>query len=56
VHSFTSQLFFQMLGYINAQKTFFHQGHDLYVDLDPYLKSTNVQVSAVTSHMTRSFE
>lgn len=33
-----------MLSFMKAQNTFFHQGHDLFTDLDPYMKDVISQV------------
>ena len=33
-----------MLAYMHAQNTFFHQGFDLFDDLDPYMKQVAGQV------------
>ena len=35
----------QMLSFIHAQKAYFHQGHDLFVDLEPQLNLIANQVS-----------
>jgi len=37
--------FFQMLSFMHAQATFFHQGHDLYDDNKEYMDSVSDQVS-----------
>ena len=33
-----------MLAFMHAQNTFFHQGHDLFGDLEPYMKDIANQV------------
>ncbi|XP_064642137.1 arf-GAP with coiled-coil, ANK repeat and PH domain-containing protein 2-like isoform X2 [Lineus longissimus] len=43
-----------MLGYVNAHKTFFHQGHDLYLDHDPHLKSTNMQLKELQAQSVQT--
>lgn len=35
----------QLLSYMHAQSTFFHQGSDLFQDVDPFLKSTALDAS-----------
>ena len=39
----------QMLSFMHAQSTFFHQGHDLFADLDPHMKDIASQVSVFGS-------
>ena len=34
---------------MHAQSTFFHQGHDLFADLDPHMKDIASQVSVFGS-------
>ena len=34
----------QLLSYMHAHSTYFHQGSDLFQDVDPFLKSTAVDV------------
>lgn len=34
-----------MLSFMHAQNTYFHQGDDLFGDLDPYMKSVAAEVS-----------
>ena len=36
---------FQMLSFMKAQATFFHQGQELYEDCEPYMKDIAEQVS-----------
>lgn len=41
-------LFFQILNFMHAQSTYFHQGYDLMNDLDVYMKKVSKQVSEKT--------
>ena len=41
-------LFFQILKFMHAQSTYFHQGYDLMNDLDVYMKTVSKQVSEKT--------
>ena len=40
-------LFFQILNFMHAQSTYFHQGYDLMNDLDVYMKTVSKQVSEI---------
>ena len=40
--------FFQILNFMHAQSTYFHQGYDLMNDLDVYMKKVSKQVSEKT--------
>ncbi|XP_076451929.1 arf-GAP with coiled-coil, ANK repeat and PH domain-containing protein 2-like isoform X2 [Babylonia areolata] len=37
-----------MLSFMHAQSTFFHQGHDLFTDLDPHVKDIRIQVEELS--------
>lgn len=37
-------VFFQMLAFMHAQSTYFHQGSDLFEDMEPYIKKVASQV------------
>ncbi|XP_070207244.1 arf-GAP with coiled-coil, ANK repeat and PH domain-containing protein 2-like isoform X2 [Littorina saxatilis] len=37
-----------MLSFMHAQSTFFHQGHDLFADLDPHMKEIATQVEELS--------
>ena len=39
-----SVVLLQMLDYMHAQNTYFHQGYDLFADLEPYMKQVAAQV------------
>ena len=41
-------LFFQILNFMHAQSTYFHQGYDLMNDLDVYMRKVSKQVSEKT--------
>ncbi|XP_036369184.1 arf-GAP with coiled-coil, ANK repeat and PH domain-containing protein 2-like isoform X4 [Octopus sinensis] len=41
-----------MLSFMNAQNTYFHQGHDLFIDLDPYVKNVRDQVEELSRKAT----
>ena len=43
-----SSSFFQILNFMHAQSTYFHQGYDLMNDLDVYMKKVSKQVSEKT--------
>ena len=43
-----SSSFFQILNFMHAQSTYFHQGYDLMNDLDVYMKTVSKQVSQKT--------
>lgn len=43
-----SSSFFQILNFMHAQSTYFHQGYDLMNDLDVYMKTVSKQVSEKT--------
>ena len=36
--------FMQLLAYMNAQNTFFHQGSDMFEDIDSFMKEVATQV------------
>ena len=38
--------FFQMLSFMHAHSTYFHQGHDLFNEFEPEMKSVNTLVSS----------
>ena len=40
--------FFQILNFMHAQSTYFHQGYDLMNDLDVYMRKVSKQVSEET--------
>ena len=40
--------FFQILNFMHAQSTYFHQGYDLMNDLDVYMRKVSKQVSEKT--------
>ena len=41
-----------MLAYMHAQNTYFHQGSDLFLDLEPYMKQVANQVSEKQEHVS----
>ena len=41
---------FQMLAYMHAQNAYFHQGFDLFADLEPYMKTIASQVRNPPTH------
>lgn len=43
-----SSSFFQILNFMHAQSTYFHQGYDLMNDLDVYMRKVSKQVSEKT--------
>lgn len=43
-----SSFFFQILKFMHAQSTYFHQGYDLMNDLDVYMKTVSKQVREKT--------
>lgn len=43
-----SSSFFQILNFMHAQSTYFHQGYDLMNDLDVYMRKVSKQVSEET--------
>ena len=43
-----SSSFFQILNFMHAQSTYFHQGYDLMNDLDVYMKTVSKQVREKT--------
>jgi len=48
LESFSLFLFLQLLSFIHACSTFFHQGSDLCQDLDPFLKKLAENVSLLS--------
>ncbi|XP_041037338.1 arf-GAP with coiled-coil, ANK repeat and PH domain-containing protein 2-like [Carcharodon carcharias] len=40
-----------MLSYLNAEHTYFHQGYDLLVDLDPLIKNMSAQLDQIAAEL-----
>lgn len=41
-------LLFQILKFMHAQSTYFHQGYDLMNDLDQYMKNVSIEVRIIS--------
>lgn len=47
--SIFKKYFEQLLSYMHAESTFFHQGSDLFEDIDPFLKKVSMDVSRLNT-------
>ena len=45
---------FQLLSFMHAHSTYFHQGHDLFTEFEPEMKSITSQVRVTCEKITAS--